>query len=91
MSPRMEERLGPPAISQGRCVNQRRNAHHITSSHSASGSCPSPFWMQSSNPVQDNVLSALGITKCQGQGMENPHVSFRIQILDAMVGGNLFG
>lgn len=31
-----------PGISQGRCVNQRRNAHHITSSHSGSGSCPSP-------------------------------------------------
>ncbi|KAJ7392966.1 hypothetical protein OS493_008210 [Desmophyllum pertusum] len=31
-----------PGISQGRCVNQRRNAHHIYSSHSGSGSCPSP-------------------------------------------------
>lgn len=31
-----------PGISQGRCTNQHRNAHHITQSHSGSGSCPSP-------------------------------------------------
>lgn len=29
-----------PGISTGRCVYQQRNAHHITSSHSGSGSCP---------------------------------------------------
>ena len=29
-----------PGISTGRCVNQRRNAHHIYTSHSGSGSCP---------------------------------------------------
>ncbi|KAJ7392910.1 hypothetical protein OS493_008148 [Desmophyllum pertusum] len=34
--------IGVLAFSQGRCVNQRRNAHHIYSSHSGSGSCPSP-------------------------------------------------
>lgn len=31
-----------PGISTGQCVNQHRNAHFITTSHSRSGSCPAP-------------------------------------------------
>lgn len=31
-----------PSVPSGRCVNQRRNGHHITSKHNGKGSCPSP-------------------------------------------------
>ncbi|KAL9972527.1 hypothetical protein ACROYT_G018850 [Oculina patagonica] len=31
-----------PGISQGRCVQQRRNAHHITTTHGGSEPCPPP-------------------------------------------------